>query len=296
MRCLPTIFMAAAVLGAGVAPADDQPAPPDREPARARALTEEGERGKPGRAEAQKGAFLGVATSPPTPVVREQLKLPRGMGLVVDVVEKGSPAAQAGLKQYDVLTKLGDQLLVNPEQLAVLVRNKRPGDEVELTVVRGGAPTTLKAKLVERELPPLDDILFFRGAPGAGHGREWEDLHVFQQLPPEVRDWWARHPRNAGDPPPASAPGGDPKGAPVAARSVTTWTDGEHVLTVTTDADRPGRQLIAKDKGGTVIYEGDLDADGARDALPDAIKAKLRKMEEAGVKPPKPAGAGAAKP
>src|SRR4051812_3703916 len=40
----------------------------------------------------RKGAFLGVGTSPPTPILREQLKLSEGMGLVVEVVEKDSPA------------------------------------------------------------------------------------------------------------------------------------------------------------------------------------------------------------
>src|SRR4051812_3591693 len=41
----------------------------------------------------EKAAFLGVAVSSAPGVIRDQLKLPRGVGLVVDHVEADSPAA-----------------------------------------------------------------------------------------------------------------------------------------------------------------------------------------------------------
>src|SRR4051812_6799782 len=40
----------------------------------------------------EKGAYLGVATSPPAQALRQQLKLAPGTGLGVDFVEKDSPA------------------------------------------------------------------------------------------------------------------------------------------------------------------------------------------------------------
>src|SRR4051812_35990095 len=40
----------------------------------------------------EKGAYLGVSTSPPAQALRQQLKLSAGTGLGVDFVEKGSPA------------------------------------------------------------------------------------------------------------------------------------------------------------------------------------------------------------
>jgi len=81
----------------------------------------------------EKAAFLGVSGSPVMPALREQLKLPKGVGLVVEHVEPKSPAEEAGIKQYDVLHKIGDQLLVNAHQLAVLVRMHKPDEEVTLT-------------------------------------------------------------------------------------------------------------------------------------------------------------------
>jgi hypothetical protein len=216
------------------------------------------------------------------------------MGLVVEFVDKDSPAEKAGLKRYDVLSKLQDQLLVNAEQLAVLVRSRKPGDEVELTVIRGGAPTQLKAKLIERDLAPLEDAFFFRSSGGGPEGHGVLDLQV-RQMPPEIRDWWVRHQPDLHQAPDADAHGetaahGEAR-AEASARngqSVTSWSDSEHTLTVTIESNKPGRHLVAKDRNGTVLFDGDLDAPGAREKLPTIVRDKLEKMDAAGVKPPKP--------
>ena len=101
------------------------------------------------------GPFLGVSASPAPDSLRGRLQLPSGIGLVVNSIEPGSPAEQAGLNARDVLHKLDEQLLVNTEQLTVLVRTYSPGQEVRLTVVRGGKPTQLTVKLGQRNLSPL---------------------------------------------------------------------------------------------------------------------------------------------
>lgn len=101
-----------------------------------------------------KAAYLGVTTTPAPKSLRHQVELPNGVGLVVDTVAPDSPAAAAGLKQHDLLHKIDDQILVNPQQLAVLVRTHKTGDSVKLTVLRGGKPVELTAKLVEKDLPP----------------------------------------------------------------------------------------------------------------------------------------------
>jgi hypothetical protein len=109
--------------------------------------------------------YLGVSASPAPDTLRRQLQLPDGIGLVVSSVERGSPAEQAGLKQYDILHKIDDQLLVNTEQLSVLVHTFKPGQEVKLRIVRGGKPTELTARLGQRNQPGMR-----RGGPGAGFG------------------------------------------------------------------------------------------------------------------------------
>lgn len=102
-----------------------------------------------------KAAFLGVTAERVTPAMNSQLKLPEGLGLVVTHVVPDGPAAIAGLQKHDVLHKLDDQLLVNFEQFAVLVRLRNPGDSVALTFIRGGETRTLEATLTERDVPRL---------------------------------------------------------------------------------------------------------------------------------------------
>jgi len=107
-----------------------------------------------------KGAWLGLTASKPPAALRHQLKLPDGTGLVVDFVQPKSPADQAGIKQYDLLTRLNEQVLINPEQLAVLVRTFKPQEEIKLGYVREGERHTQSVTLVESDLPPLEDIQF----------------------------------------------------------------------------------------------------------------------------------------
>ena len=102
-----------------------------------------------------KAAWLGLSASPAPAALRRQLKLPDGTGLVVDFIQPESPAAKAGLKQYDLLTRLSGQLLINSEQLSVLVRTFKAGNKVHLEFLREGEHQSADAELAEHEVPPL---------------------------------------------------------------------------------------------------------------------------------------------
>ena len=66
-------------------------------------------------------AAFGLELSRAPEILRRQLALSRGEGLVVDAVSPQSAAARIGIQPHDVLVRLDDQLLVLPEQLAVLL-------------------------------------------------------------------------------------------------------------------------------------------------------------------------------
>ena len=100
-------------------------------------------------------AFFGVSTEPVAPATAAQLPLPKGTGLAITTVEADSPAAKAGLAPFDVLARIGDQMLVNPEQFAVLVRSHKPGESIEVTYLRGGKEQKAMVALVGKELPKL---------------------------------------------------------------------------------------------------------------------------------------------
>ena len=65
-------------------------------------------------------------------------------------VSEGSPAAFAGLREGDVIIKLAEMKIQNLEDLLAALRSKKPGDSVEITVLRNSQPLTLKATLRPR--------------------------------------------------------------------------------------------------------------------------------------------------
>lgn len=103
----------------------------------------------------EEASFLGVGTEPVASQTAAQLPIRRGTGLSIVSVTEESPAAQAGLARYDVLAKLDDQLLVNSEQFAALIRGYDPGAVVKLTYYRGGREFNTTATLASRKQPVL---------------------------------------------------------------------------------------------------------------------------------------------
>jgi serine protease Do len=100
--------------------------------------------------------FLGVETSSVPRVVSEQLGLPKGFGLVVDYVVPDGPAAAAGVQQNDIIKMLNDQILMEPDQLAKLVRSYQDGTNVTLTILRKNAETKVTVKLGKKEVRQRD--------------------------------------------------------------------------------------------------------------------------------------------
>ena len=112
--------------------------------------------------------YLGLAVEAVPPALSSHLPgiLPKGQGILVAQVAKGSPAAKAGLKTQDILLSYGDHKLSSPEQLVKLVRGDKPGQEVALGFVRAGKSRTCKVMLGERESPnPPEKPRVFRFRP-----------------------------------------------------------------------------------------------------------------------------------
>lgn len=95
-------------------------------------------------------AWLGLRVAKPDESITAQVPtLPPGIGFVVKSIDDGGPAQAAGLTEFDLLWKIGDQMLVNEAQLATLLRLSKPGEEILLAAFRGGKPLEVKLKLGE---------------------------------------------------------------------------------------------------------------------------------------------------
>lgn len=84
-------------------------------------------------------AYLGVSTETVTSEVKNQYDLSVDKGVLVDTVQSGSPADDAGIKRYDVITQVDDRTISTAEDLVAVVRNHRVGDKVTITYVPGGS-------------------------------------------------------------------------------------------------------------------------------------------------------------
>jgi PDZ domain len=116
-------------------------------------------------------AWLGLEVSKPDETITAQLpSLPPGIGFVIRVIDKDGPAEAAGLQEFDVLWKIGDQMLVNEGQLAALLRLSKPGDEISVSGFRAGKPLEVKLKLGDAPVskrPFPDDLVEDSILPGA---------------------------------------------------------------------------------------------------------------------------------
>jgi membrane-associated protease RseP (regulator of RpoE activity) len=91
--------------------------------------------------------WLGITLAPLPDVAKEQLGVEHG--LVVAEVGADDPAAKAGVKKLDILTKAGDQSLKEPADLIKAVDAAKE-TELTLAVVRGGKELTIKVTPIKR--------------------------------------------------------------------------------------------------------------------------------------------------
>ncbi len=68
-------------------------------------------------------------------------------GIKVSEVISGSAAAKAGLKDGDIITRFNGKAVTVPEDLASMVKEKKPGDEVEITYLPVGQKKEKKIKV-----------------------------------------------------------------------------------------------------------------------------------------------------
>ena len=83
-------------------------------------------------------AQLGVLTTPNETGVK---------GAEVKEVMPESPASLAGIKEKDIIQEVDGKSIQSLEDLVKLIRSKKPGDKVEIVLLRDGKKTTIAVKL-----------------------------------------------------------------------------------------------------------------------------------------------------
>jgi serine protease Do len=99
-------------------------------------------------------AQLGVEYRAATESLIEAMDLPRGAAAVANVVD-GSAAERAGIQPGDVIVALDGKELNNSLELPQIIRSKRPGDRIQVTVDREGERLNLSVVLDGMEGAPV---------------------------------------------------------------------------------------------------------------------------------------------
>jgi S1-C subfamily serine protease len=105
---------------------------------------------KDGKAE---HAYLGVELRPLTPDIVSQLNVSVDAGAVVSAVVRSSPADRAGVRPGDIVVRIADRDVREVEDAFAELREHRPGERVELELLRDGKRQTVTVTLARRPDP-----------------------------------------------------------------------------------------------------------------------------------------------
>jgi Do/DeqQ family serine protease len=122
--------------------------------------------------------WLGARTQTVTAEIARSLGLAAPQGALVADIWPGGPAARAGLRQGDVVLEADGRQVVDAATLSYVIRNRRPGETIPLSVRRGNGQDqqlTLRAEPApatpardERKLTgrnPFDDVTVVNLSP-----------------------------------------------------------------------------------------------------------------------------------
>jgi hypothetical protein len=100
-----------------------------------------------------RSVMVGVQMVPVEPALVGHFGLEPGVGVMISAVAEGLPAAESGLKPFDIITKIDDKKVESVDALRdVLVSRKaKPGESVKFAIISAGQPRDVEVKLVPFE-------------------------------------------------------------------------------------------------------------------------------------------------
>lgn len=96
-------------------------------------------------------AYLGVYIRTVDQTFAKALEMKEVKGAIVNQIEKGSPAEKAGIQVKDVILEVDGKKIETSNDLQLEIAKHRPGDVVELTILRGKELIKKKVKLETRD-------------------------------------------------------------------------------------------------------------------------------------------------
>jgi serine protease Do len=95
--------------------------------------------------------YMGISFQPINPDIADRYNLPAKWGAYVTQLEAGSPADQAGLRQNDIITQVGNITLDEAHSYINALFTYKPNDTIPLVILRDGQQTQLQVTLGEAQ-------------------------------------------------------------------------------------------------------------------------------------------------
>jgi len=227
--------------------------------------------------------------------------VPVGLGIQVGFIDPKGPSV-GKVEEGDLLTRLDDQMLFNADQFRALVRTRKPGDKVKLTLVRGVEPQLVELTLGSRAAEKAASAA--RSAARSGRAGVIETPNGITiapggAIPPELLKQ-LQDLQSGAIPPPARSPdlSADELRAQPGARSSSSHSfsfsfgngakssstsmasDGEG--TVSLEEKDGKKHAVVKDRDGKTLFEGDVTDKASVEKLPADVRRRLKLVEGKG--------------
>jgi len=105
----------------------------------------------------QKGV-LGIKAAELNGEIARKLGIEQTEGVYIYDIEDNTGAAQAGLQTGDIIIRINNVKISSMADLLGYLKTKRPGDEIEVTIIRDGDPQTFKVVLSQNNAAYLKSL------------------------------------------------------------------------------------------------------------------------------------------
>ncbi len=161
MKAIPLAFLLIATSASAV-PAGDEPTEKSEKKEKRVIVTDDGVFSSDGdeplvwRSRHARRGYLGIRLLEMTPELRTHFGAPKDAGVLVAGVESESPAAKAGIKVGDIVTRADGEKIESGRDLTHVVRGMKSGETLKVEVSRDRAVKQLAVKIEERRAAEVD--------------------------------------------------------------------------------------------------------------------------------------------
>lgn len=242
--------------------------------------------------------FIGVVTASLPEMLADHLDLKPGTGVIVRTVLPNSPADQSGLKINDIILKINETAINDPEAFGTKIRNLKIGDKIKLKTIQNGNPADIEITLSERpvgqlaEIPNQEPLL--EGLPDAQAMRlkdliernlgALDENGLKEMLVPDVRaDEKLQMLRDLMNHAMGDAMGEEQKihpdqgpNIPFQQQSTIRMIDNDGSIEIKSSGE--STEVIVRDKSNATIWSGPWDTEPDKAAAPDDIRERIEKL------------------